>query len=57
MVYFCIVQQATIPFFFQVSAGGGIPLESHTRLISVPSITVTSDSSAESLIVGGTETH
>lgn len=43
-----------LPSFLQVRLGGGMPLDSHTRVMRLPSITVRGDTSSEPRILGET---
>ena len=45
-----------LPSFLQVRLGGGMPLDSHTRVMRLPSITVRGDTSSEPRILGETVT-
>lgn len=43
-----------LPSFLQVRLGGGMPLDSHTRVMRLPSVTVRGDTSSEPRILGET---
>ncbi len=52
---FCLLQTYIhLPSFLQVRLGGGMPLDSHTRVMRLPSITVRGDTSSEPRILGET---
>lgn len=44
-----------LPFFFHMRVGGGIPLDSQTKVMRPPTVTVRGDTSSEPRILGGTE--
>lgn len=44
-----------LPFFFHVRLGGGIPLDSQSKVTRPPTVTVRGETSSDPRILGGTE--
>lgn len=49
------IMMIILPFLFHMRLGGGIPLDSQTKVIRPPTVTVREDTSSEPRILGGTE--
>lgn len=54
LLLFLCCKNTHIPSFLQVRLGGGMPLDSQTRVMRLPSITVRGDTSSEPRILGVT---
>lgn len=55
LVSLCLLPTHTrLPSFLQVRLGGGMPLDSHTSVMRLPSITVRGETSSEPRILGET---